>query len=184
VIKETFRSERAWANVGLLDRFVSGGAPVIGIIRHPYDCAVSTLRMFRLWRGVVGELVQFVVPDLPLFRGDEDIAEHVAQNWNDFADWCTGRGVFLVRYEDLARAPAPTLAEVCHASGLAFDPAMLDHRHPRGPFGGIGDPGVMTRPARPVSARSVGRKRQLPRTVQMRIAQRCAARSAQFGYSL
>jgi len=184
IIKETFRSELAWANLGLLQQFVDGGDPVIGIIRHPYDCAVSTLRMFRLWRGVVGELVQFLVPDLPLFRGDEDIAENVARTWNDFATWCETRELLLVKYEDLARDPRATLAGVCTKAGLAFDPCMLDHRHPRGPFGGIGDPGVMTRPARPVSTKSIGRRRRLPIALQEILSSVCAPSAARFGYAL
>jgi hypothetical protein len=61
---------------------------------------------------------------------------------------------------------------------------MLDHRHPRGPFGGIGDPGVMARPAKPVNARSVGRKRELPGVLRTTIADRCTAVARQFDYTL
>ncbi len=184
VIKETFRSDLAWANVALLDSFVRSGDPVIGIIRHPFDCAVSTLRMFRLWRGIVGHLTQFIVPDLPLFRGDADIAEYVAKTWNDFAEWCATREVFLIRYEDLARNPEDTLRSICVECDVAFHHCMLDHEHPRGPFAGIGDPGVMTRKARPVSVRSVGRKKQLPRVLREILVRRCSEHARRFDYSL
>ena len=184
VIKETYRSDRAWANVGLLDWFVKTGEPMAVIIRHPYDAAVSTLRMFRLWRGIVGKLVRPIVPDLPLFSGDREIVEYFAESWLSFVAWCKFNGLHLTRYEDLVSEPEPRLREICNRCGLPFDERMLDHRHARGPFGGIGDPGVMARPARPVSARSVGRKRQLPNALRRIIADRCAATAACIDYAV
>jgi len=184
VIKETFRSDREWVNLRLLDSFVEGGDPVIAILRHPFDCAVSTLKMFRLWRGVVGHLVRPIVPDLPLFRGDPDIAAYVAKTWCDFVSWCASRRVHLVRYEDLVRNPEEQMRSLCEKCGIAFDAQMLDSKHPRGPFGGIGDPGVMTRPARPVNARSVGKKRGLSPGLRDLIAKSCRESATPFGYAL
>ena len=184
VIKETYRSDREWANVGLLDWLIKTDEPVIAIIRHPYDAAVSTLRMFRLWRGVVGRLVRPIVPDLPLFSGDREIVEYFAESWLSFTAWCGVNGLHVIRYEDLVRQPDRRLREICDRCGLPFDERMLDHRHPRGPFGGIGDPGVMARPAKPVNARSVGRKRELPGVLRSTIAARCSAIAQQFDYTL
>lgn len=184
VIKETFRSDREWANVPLLDGFVESGEPVVAILRHPFDCAVSTLKMFRLWRGIVGHVVRPIVPDVPLFRGDPDIAAYAAKTWCDFADWCSSRNVTLIRYEDLVRDPGKHLRALCDQCGIAFDEKMLDAKHPRGPFGGIGDPGVMTRKARPVSAKSVGKKRMLPAALVKIVAGGCGDRAVAYGYSV
>lgn len=184
VIKETFRSDREWVNLKLLDSFVDSGDPVVAIIRHPFDCAVSTIKMFRLWRGIVGHIVRPIVTDLPLFDGDPDIAAYVAKTWCDFAAWCSARRVTLIRYEDLVRDPAARMRELCQRCGIAFDERMLDSKHPRGPFGGIGDPGVMTRPARPVSAKSVGRKKLLAPRLQQIVTDGCRDAAAAFGYEV
>jgi len=184
VVKETFRSDREWANLRLLESFVSSGEPVAAIIRHPVDCAVSTLKMFRLWRGLVGHLVRPIVPDLPLFSGDADIVEYAAKTWCDFARWCALHELPVVRYEDLVRKPADQLRTLCDLCGITFDPNMLDSNHPRGPFGGIGDPGVMTRPARAVSARSVGRRRQLPLRLHQTVREACAPLAGTWDYTL
>lgn len=182
VIKETFRSEREWANLRLLDSFVESGYPVVAIMRHPFDCAVSTLKMFRLWRGVVGHLVRPIVPDVPLFRGDPDIAAYAAKTWCDFADWCAARPVHLIRYEDLVRSPEERVRELCRRCCICFDAKMLDSKHPRGPFGGIGDPGVMTRRPRPVSTKSVGKKRQLPSALVEIVTDVCREKARKSGY--
>ena len=184
VIKETFRSDREWVNLKLLDSFVDSGDPVVAIIRHPFDCAVSTIKMFRLWRGIVGHIVRPIVPDLPLFQGDADIAAYVAKTWCDFAEWCAARRVRLIRYEDLVRDPAARMRALCEQCGIAFDEKMMDAKHPRGPFGGIGDPGVMTRPARPVSAKSVGRKKLLAPKLREIIANGCRAAGSGLGYDI
>ncbi len=184
VIKETFRSHREWANVEQVDRFAATGDPLVALIRHPVDCAVSTLRMFRLWRGVVGPMVRVVVPDVPLFHGDSDIVRYVADSWNHFLQWCESHRPVVLRYEDLVTRPHETLAGLCANCGLAFDARMLDPQHPRGPFGGIGDPGVMTRPPRPISNRSVGRRRQLPQRLHRIITEGCSQTARHWGYDL
>lgn len=184
LIKETFRSGQSWENVESLDRLASGTDPVITIIRHPYDVAVSSLRFARWWRGIVGRLLRLVAPALPLFRNDLALIEYCADNWNRFADWCAQNASHQIRYEDLARDPSGCLREACASVGLPFDPRMVDHTHPRGAFGGIGDPGVMNRPARPVGTGSVGRKHLLkPEFVEV-IASQCADRCVRFGYEL
>lgn len=184
VIKETFRSDRQWVNLGLLDSFVESGDPVVAIIRHPFDCTVSTIKMFRLWRGIVGHIVRPVVTDLPLFDGDPDIAAYAAKTWRDFAAWCARRRVILIRYEDFVRNPSTHMKTLCEQCGVAFDERMMDPKHPRGPFGGIGDPGVMTRPARPVSAKSVGRKKLLAPRLREIIVNGCGEAAKEFGYEL
>jgi hypothetical protein len=184
LVKETFRSGQSWDNIQTLDRLVAGSDPVLTIMRHPSDVAVSSLRLARWWRGITGRLLQLVAPRLPLFKSDLALIEYCADNWNQFADWSPRHASHQLRYEDLVGDPVRSLREACAKAQVPFDPLMVDHTRPRGAFGGIGDPGVMNRPARPVGTGSVGRKHLLkPEFVEL-IASRCADRASRFAYDL
>jgi|CXWL01.1.fsa_nt_gi hypothetical protein len=184
VIKETFRQGREWDNVKLLDWVVAGTNPVIGITRHPYDAAVSTLRFCRWWRGVVGRVARIWVPGLPLFANDEVLMKYFAANWSGFVRWSRERQLAITRYEDLVREPQQVLQEVCDRARIAFHPAMANSSAPRVAFGGIGAPEVINRKPRAVHARSVGRKKELaPRLLEI-VQTGCADAARELGYDL
>jgi hypothetical protein len=191
VIKETYRVGPAWENVEVLDRLAAGSDSVVAIVRDPYDTALSTLRFWRLWPArlqavertlyrMVGLLGQ--VP--PQFSDGRDLVHYVARNWVDFADWCQRHSLYVVRYEDLVHDPRPRLRELCEHCGLLFDERMLDHLHPRRSFAGIGDPGMMNRPPKPVSVHSTGRRYQLAPEYRQIVAGKCASAAAALGYAL
>jgi hypothetical protein len=188
VVKETFHERglgRPWCNFELLDGFAAGPAPVIGVIRHPYDTAASTVRLLRrLVFGPSGWLMRRLLPNVPRFRNDTEIIRWSAGNYAHFAEWARRRNLFLVRYEDLVNGVERQLSRMCAHSGIRFDPRMLDHHHPRTAFGGIGSPEVLLLPARPVNRNSIGRGRQLTRQQRDILRAECAECAAEFGYSL
>lgn len=193
VIKETYRLGRRWENVGWLDRIAAGNDPVVAITRHPYDAAVSSIRFTswmrdtvigRMTERVFGRLVRIWLPKVPVFVDDREIVEYFAQNWASFAEWCKRNRFFVVRYEDLVRDPGPQLRALCEHCNLPFDERMLDHSHPRASFGGLGDPSVMNRPARPVNTGSIGRKGDLRPEFREIIAAQCAVAAAELDYTL
>lgn len=184
VIKETYRQGREWDNVQLLDWVAAGKNPVVGITRHPYDAAVSTLRFCRWWRGIVGRVARRWVPGLPLFSDDEELMNYFATNWSDFVRWARQQNVTVTRYEDLVKAPEHEMRMVCARADVAFHPSMIDSTAPRTAFGGIGDPEVMNRKPRNVHACSIGRKKELrPHLVKI-IQSSCADGAGQLGYDL
>jgi hypothetical protein len=163
VIKETYRDGREyeWENVSLLNWIASGTKPVLGITRHPFDAAASTLRFCRWWRGIVGRVARIWFPGLPLFANDEILMKYFATNWSSFVHWSREQKLAITRYEDLVQGPEPVLRDICDRAGMAFHPAMVDSAAPRVAFGGIGAPEVMNRKPKAVHARSVGRKKEL-----------------------
>lgn len=185
VIKETFRDGRDWDNVSLVDWIAAGTNPVMGITRHPFDAAASTLQFCRWWRGIVGRLARIWVPRLPLFPNDSNLMEYFASNWTSFVRWSGKRNLPITRYEDLVRGPEPALKSACDRAGIAFHAAMVDSRAPRIAFGGIGDPGVInSKKPRAVHARSVGRKTELSPHLLEIVRSGCADAARDLGYDL
>lgn len=184
VIKETYREGKDWDNVELLDWAARSTKPVLGITRHPYDAAVSTLRFCKWWRGLVGHLIRLYIPRLPLFSTDEILMEYFASNWSGFSRWAKRSNVDIVRYEHLIRDPRKTMIECCDRVGLPFHPDMADSSIPRRAFGGIGAPEVLNRKPRPVHAKSVGRKKELPPHLLEIVRAGCQAAATELGYDL
>lgn len=184
VIKETFRLGGEWDNVELLSSLADSGEPMIGITRHPYDSAVSTLRMYRWWRGPLGYAAKCWVPRLPLFSGDEAIMEYYARNWVGFADWARNRQIHITKYEDLVRDTESSIRAICARAGVAYDRGMTDPHSPRRAFGGIGAPEVINRKPKPVHARSVGRKKELAPHLVRIVQSICSEAAREFGYEL
>lgn len=192
VIKETFRIGPAWGNVEFLTRLAAGPDRVVGIIRDPYDTAVSTLRFWRFWPGALGRIVEGTMRRLigmqasvpPRFADARELVHYVAMNWRSFVDWCSCHDVFTIRYEQLVSDPYVRLSEVCRHCGVPFSKEMLDHRRPRCSFGGVGDPGVMNRPPRAVDVESMGRRDELAPEFRQIIAEECSSAAAKLGYQL
>lgn len=184
ILKETYRLGGNWDNVALMNWIAAGGHPVVAIARHPYDIAVSSIRFTRWWRGPIGHFLRLWAPGLPLFADDAEVAEYVGLNWAAYAEWCVQHRLSVVRYEDLVADPAARLPGICDQLRVPFEPAMLDHNAPRGPFGGIGDPGVLNKPSRPVTDSSVGRKHLLAPKLCEIIARLCANQAVAMGYSM
>ncbi len=184
IIKETFRAGREWDNVSLLDHVATSSYPCIAIMRHPYDITFSSLRFTRWWRGLVGRVLRIAAPGLPLFSNDREVVQYVAENWMSFAAWCQRHQPCAIRYEDLVNDPDSSIRKVCDHANLPFHENMLDYRHPRNPFGGIGDPGVMQKAPRPISTKSVGRKERLLPEHRDIIASVCGDSVASWDYEL
>lgn len=192
VIKETYRLKPAWENTELLNHIASGSCQVVAIIRNPYDTVLSTIRFMRfgstLFGKAFGGILHFLLHMLgsghPRFTDNRQLVQYVARNWVDFLDWCKRHHLFVVRYEDLVNDPRTWLQKLCDNSGVPFDEHMLDHQHPRTSFGGIGDPGIMNRPPKPVNIRSTGRKHLLASEYRQIIADECATAAQEFGYTL
>lgn len=188
IIKETFHHRRLkppWCNFELLDGFASEQDPIIGVVRHPYDTAASTVRLLRrLVFGPSGWLVRRLFRNVPRFVDNTDIVRWSAENYLHFAGWVRQRHLFVVRYEDLVSEPGPQLRRICDYSGVPFDERMLDHRHPRTAFGGIGSPEVLYRPPQPVNRKSVGRGKQLTDEHRDILRKVCAPCAAELGYPL
>jgi len=184
IIKETYRVGGEWDNVAILDQLLRSPVSTVAISRHPYDIAVSSIKFCRWWRGLVGHVLRLFAPGLPLFANDREIVEYCVRNWVSFTDWCGQRQLLVVRYEDLVREPAEQLRRVCDQLSVPFDARMTSPKHPRGAFGGIGDPGVMKRPSKPVNTRSIGRKANLPDEFRDIIVAACADRMSSMNYEV
>jgi hypothetical protein len=189
VIKEVFHElglRSPFRNLGLLNRITAHGDRMIGIIRHPYDTAASTVGLLHWLLGQHrGCIIRLLLPSVPRFRDDSHIVRWAAANWAHFADWSRERELFVVRYEDLVADPAGMLPRICDHLGLPFHERMLTHhRYRPAAFGGGGDPKVMLRAARPVHRESVGRGQDLSRRQQLSVVAACGRQAASFGYSL
>lgn len=184
IVKETYREGKEWDNVELLDWVAAGSRPVLGITRHPYDAAVSTLRFCKWWRGIAGHVARLWIPRLPLFATDEILMDYFAANWSGFARWAAKHDVPVLRYEQLIGDPKQTMQTTCDRASLPFHPEMADSSIPRRAFGGIGAPEVLNRKPRPVHARSVGRKKELPPRLVDIVRAGCLAAASELGYDL
>lgn len=186
-IKETFRHERperCWCNAELLDEVVANGSPLVTLMRHPYDIAVSTIKLCRWVTGLRGWVLRCRWPFLPHFRNHTAIVRWAVRNWVSYLAWVRRHGLELVRYEDVVVAPERYLPAICERLELPFDRRMLDHRRPRTAFGGIGDPWLMHRPPRPISTQSVGQVHKLTGEQREIVQAGCAQLAAELGYTL
>jgi hypothetical protein len=184
-IKETYRtnvSRPSWDNAELMDE-LAASFPTILLIRHPYDVAASTVNLCRWATGWRGRLLRLRWRDLPLFADSNAVVRWAAQNWAAYGEWAVRCHRPLFRYEELVSDP-PRVAEVCSVLGMRFDAAMLDYRRPRQAFGGIGDPGVMHKPPRPVDRSAIGRGAALTAMQRAVVREVCEKGATAHGYDL
>lgn len=184
VIKETYRLAPYLHNTAVIDHLAVCGDPVVAITRHPYDTAVSTMRMFRNLRGIRGKLMRSIVSGLPEFSEDREIIDWVARNWQSFAEWCTQRRPHILSYENLVRDPSLYLQNICERLEIPFTPEMLDNRSRRSFFGVSGDTGVLTRRKKKLLVRPVGRSSQLKPEFTEIIKAACGKAAEEAGYVL
>jgi len=184
VVKETYRRtglSPQWHNEPLLEWLVRSGAPAVGLIRQPCDLAASSLHLFRWVTGPRRWLVRLRAPHAPAFRDRTAVVRWAAQNWNAFVAWARRHQLPLFRYEDIISQPQIQLPVICQRCGLEFRETMLDHRHPRSAFGGMGDWRVLRTP-RPIDRRSVGRGGELTEGQRAVVRELCAATARELGY--
>jgi len=184
IIKETYRLCPCLENTTILNRIATSGEPVVAITRHPYDTAVSTIRLFRRFRGINGKLMRIIVSGLPVFSGDRKVVEWFAQNWVDFARWCEQKEFFVVKYEHLVRNPDHYLRTICERYSIPFTQEMLNRNHPRSFFGVSGDSGVLGNRKKEIVVRPVGRCDQLPSEFIDIIKTTCGEAVKEMDYSL
>lgn len=188
VVKEVFHEREIkppFASLNIIDYLTNRSWAVVGIIRHPFDALASTVRLLgRLFFGGTGSLIRTLWPAVPRFTGHDHIIRWAAENWCDFVDWARRRNLFVVRYEDLVKKPAPELRRICEHTGLPFQESMLNHRRAPTAFGGIGSPNVLLRRNKPISTRSIGRGKLLSQTQRQVIRRICGERAAELGYTL
>lgn len=185
LIKETFRDappHPAWQNAELLDALVQR-IPSAALLRDPFDTAASTVNLCKPVLGAVGMLLRWRWRALPKFRDADAVVAWSARNWVRFVEWVRGRGLPLVRYEDVVAAPHEALSRICAALHVPFDAAMLDSGCRRGPFWGLGDPQTMKTPLRGVHGSAVGRGGQLTPRQRALVREVCGPMAAEFGYS-
>ena len=185
VIKETYRRrglKPIWHNAPLLDRIVGRAAPVIALLRHPYDVAASTIKLCRWVTGLRGRLLRLRLPNLHAFRNAAEVVQWAADNWAGYVDWTRRRGLSVFRYEDIVDNPRRELEAICRACRLEFCESMLDTQQPRIATGGIGDMEVLLKP-RPVDRKSVGRGRQLTSEQYQIVRDTCEHLARDFDYA-
>lgn len=186
VIKETYRchvQSAEWNNVDLLDGLVRRYTALL-VMRHPFDVAASTVRLCAWATGWRGRLLRLRWPAMPWFSDSTAVVRWAARNWCAYAEWMTTVGRPIQRYEDLVRDVARQMGRICGQLGVPFDPGMIDYRKPRTAFGGIGDPGVMHRPPRPVDASAIGRGASLTPAQRDIVRIACGEAASRFGYRL
>ncbi len=186
VIKETYRRAAPhpdWSNESLIERLASSGAPILALIRHPYDVAASTIKLCRWVIGLPGWFLRLRAPNLPTFRTATDVVRWAAGNWHAYVEWTRHHGLPLTRYEDFVCDPERRLRDVCARLQVPFEPRMLDFSHRRMAFGGLGDPEVLRTP-RPIDRTAIGRGRRLSDEQLRIVRERCGAQAAELGYDL
>ena len=109
LIKETFRDHgegSTWHNVPWLEQLAASGAAVIATIRHPYDAAVSAVRLTRRFPGIREFLTNAMMfPNCPRFSGDDEVVCWSARNWRRCLAWSRASRLTLIAYEQLVRDP-------------------------------------------------------------------------------
>jgi tetratricopeptide (TPR) repeat protein len=125
-------------------------APILFALRHPCDVVLSCfMTRFRLNWGVAS------------FHSLEDTAltyDRVMRLWTAARDRLP-LNVHEVRYERLVADPEAVLRDVAAFAGIAFDPAMLDHRDTARARGLITSPSH-AQVAEPIYSRAVDRWRR------------------------
>ncbi len=190
-IKETFHEYglgshgECWRNEGILNELVATSAATIAIVRHPLDTAASTVNLAEPWVvGWLGRLVRITAPRAPYFANRTAVVRTAAANWSGFVEWATARQLPMIRYEDLVADTRGVLGEVCRHLDIPREERMLDYRQPRTAFAGIGDPGVLDRPPRPVDRAAIGRGDTLTAEQQAIVRATCGDRARGLGYEL
>lgn len=189
-LKETFRSDvfgpaaRHWVNEAALGRLVRDVDRTIALVRHPIDTAASTIRLTRGATGWRGRALRLRWPTVPYFRDTAAVVRAAARNWRRYAEWIRLQPVPLVRYEEFVRSPAEQLPRVCEMIGVPFESRMLDHTQPRTAFAGLGDPGVIYRPARPVDVAAVGRGGGMNSAYRHIVLSICGDAAKSIGYEM
>ena len=189
VIKEVYHDAGLpplWFNVDLLDEVAQSGAPVIAVMRDPFDTVASTMELVSryVW-GWCGFALRRVLPSFPRFTDEAEVVRCAARNWAQYAEWIRRHRLFVIRYEDLVGNPATEVERVCAYAGIPFDERMLSASNRPAAFAGIiGDPGVLLRAPRPVHAQSIGRARTLPSSQRAIIRECCDQIASEFGYPL
>jgi hypothetical protein len=184
IIKETYRLRPYLENTALLDRLVDGGESVVAITRHPYDTAVSTMRLFRQLRGVGGKLMRIIVSNMPATTDDREVVQWFAENWLSFAHWCKEKQLLTLRYEDLVRDPSHCLQELCEHHGIPFTGEMLNYNHPHAFYGVSGDSGVIKKDHDSLYVRPVGRQDKLKLEFRDMIRKKCSETAEELHYTL
>lgn len=184
VIKETFRARGLtprWTNARAVERLLGRAAGVVALIRDPFDVAASTIKLCRPVIGWGRFAWSAVWPGIPTFRNADDVVRWAAENWAAYVRWTEAQGLTLTRYEALVADPAAGVRAACAALGLPYSAGMLDERKQRPDFGGLGDPGVLSKP-RPVDRTAVGRGTALTEAQRGFVRSRCAREAARIGY--
>lgn len=186
VIKEAYHDfglPSPWINIDLVQDISASGAPLVLIIRNPYDAISSTLNLARKyalgWRGYLLKIFAIYVPR---FASEDEIVGYAAHNWAQFARWAAARREIVVRYEDLVTNPGVHLRRVCEQLGLPFEESMLTENRRPGAFGGLGDPSVLTGKPKPIHASSIGRGKGLSTSQSSIVTSHCGQIAGQFGY--
>jgi hypothetical protein len=186
VIKETYRRrglKSIWHNESLLDELVASRAPVVALIRHPYDVAASTIKLCRWVIGLPGRMIRLRLPNLHAFPDANEVVRWAADNWASYVGWSRRRGLSLIRYEDIVADPRRELKAICRTCHLEFVESMLDGQRQRTAFGGVGDLEVLTRP-RPVDQESVGHGQRLTDEQRRIVRDACEPLAGDFDYAL
>lgn len=184
IIKETYRISPYFENDKFLSRIAISGEQLVAITRHPYDTAVSTIRLFRQWRRVTGKFMRIMVPDLPVFNEDRDAVEWVAENWLSFTHWCKQNQPYTVSYENLVKYPNIYLQEISERYHIPFCHKMLNDNNSRNIFGVFGDAAALSKRNQKLLIRPVGRRHPLKSEFLDIIKATCGKVAEELGYSL
>lgn len=146
------------------------GLKVVAMVRDPRDMALSWQRS-------------------PILRGD---VVRAARIWQEDQEQLIrvlgflgpGRGIHLLRYEDLVADPAGQLAAACAFAGLPMDPAMLAFHGTAAAAAAAARTDDWKNLGRPVMAANFGKWREgLDRTEAAYVERLCGPAMAVFGYA-
>lgn len=179
-----FNHPHRLSNLETTQAIVASAAPIVAIVRDPYDTVASTLRVVKRYVSGWRRRVLWLACDcVPRFKDDEDIALHAAENWSHFATWVRQDQPLLVRYEELIRDTAGQVRHICDRLRLPFNEKMITRGHRPPAFGGLGDLSVVLWPSKSIHSRSVGRGRCLMPAVREIIRRTCGQSAAELGYA-
>jgi len=188
IIKEVysgFDHPHPLSNLKTTNAIIASGAPVIAIVRDPFDTVASTLKVVKRYvSGLPRRVFWLACDSVPCFKNDEEIAHHAATNWTKFAAWVQKEQLLLVRYEELIRQSASELRRICDFVGLSYNERMINKNYRPSAFGGLGDLKVILGARKSIHGRSVGRGRILKPTLRDIIQQICGRHARELGYSL